>query len=69
MNDKIFNIKINEDDFIMLQAMILEHIKKFKSELFNNELDEEEIANIRKIIQNDRILFEKLNVCKLYNEE
>lgn len=69
MNDnKMINLKIYERDFITLQAMILEHIRKLKSELKSEHLDNEAKKIIEQSINDDRVLFEKLNICKSYNE-
>lgn len=69
MNNKIINIKINDDDFSMLLAVVAEHIRKLKVELNNDDLDKNAKLVIEHTMKDIEILFAKLSVCKLYNEE
>ena len=69
MNEKkVINLKIYENDLALLQAMIADHIRKLRIELESDHLDKEARIIIEQNIRDDRILFEKLNICKLYNE-
>lgn len=68
-NKKIVTLKIYEDDFYSIQAIILEHIRKMRSDLTQEDLSEETKKLIEKTISENKALMEKLNICKLYNEE
>lgn len=70
MNDnRIINLKIYESDFIMVQAIVLEHIRKLKNDLQSEHLTDEAKKIIEKTICDDKTLIEKLNLCKLYDEK
>lgn len=67
MNSKIFDIKIYEDDLLNIEAIILDHIRNMKVQLFEGNLSEEAKTLISQTINNDKIILEKLKICRLYN--
>lgn len=67
MNNKIFDIKICEDDLFSIEAIIIDHIRNMKVQLYEGELTEEGNKLIKQTIENDKILLEKLKICRLYN--
>jgi hypothetical protein len=67
MNNRIFDIKIYEDDLLNIEAIILDHIRNMKVQLYGGELTEEGNKLIKQMIENDKALLEKLKICRLYN--
>ena len=67
MNNKIYNIKLYEDDLLSIEMIIINHIGKMKSKLYQGELTEDENKLIKQTIDNDKMLLEKLEICRLYN--
>jgi hypothetical protein len=67
MNNKIFDIKIYEDDLLHIEAIILEHIRQMKAQLYEGKLSEDGKNLINKTIDNNKVLLEKLKICRLYN--
>jgi hypothetical protein len=67
MNNKIFDIKIYEDDLLSIEAIILDNIRNKKAQLLEGDLTEEGKIVIKKLIDNNKTLLEKLKICRLYN--
>lgn len=67
MNNKIFDIKICEDDLFSIEAIIIDHIRNMRVQLYEGELTKEGDKLIKQTIENDKMLLEKLKICRLYN--
>ena len=68
MNDKILNIKIEEDDYdrlLIAVATIIQELNKNKKSTTNVE----EIDRIEFDIYKYKMLVSKLKTCRLYNED
>lgn len=70
MNNKnVIVLKLYENDFYSIQMIVMEHIRKMRSELNKEDLNEETRKLIEKTLNEDKTLMEKLNICKLYNQK
>lgn len=66
-NEKILNIKINEEDYERIILAILNKIHDLNCDK-NSENNVEEKEKIEFNIYKHKLLMSKLEVCKLYNE-
>ena len=70
MNNKnVIVLKLYENDFYSIQMVVVDHIRKMRSELNKENLSEEAKKLIEKTLNQDKALMEKLNICKLYNQK
>lgn len=67
MNNKIFDIKICEDDLFSIEAIIIDHIRNMRVQIYEGKLTKEGEKLIKQTIENDKMLLEKLKICRFYN--
>lgn len=68
-NKKLMNIKIYEDDFILIKIAIISSIQSISKNINNLDLDNETKDKLQNDIFKYKQLLSKLEICKLYNED
>lgn len=68
-NKKLMNIKIYEDDFILIKIAIISSIQNISKNINNLDLDNETKDKLQNDIFKYKQLLSKLEICKLYNED
>ena len=70
MNENIYlDLKINEDDYLTLKTCILESIRRYKGELYDENISEDNKKLKEKVLNDFNRLLKNLEVCEMYNEK